>query len=294
MNTTMWVGTQFRCANEKIVDLGVFESMLAAMAYACGPLTLTDYFTCTTSGIGQQRSVSTPENLVRLWNRKTTVELHLQSSRRMDDGPYASVFFGRSDRPGGEVPPTSGEVTLYRTVSGDEHANFLLGLKRAFVLADGWSGHVHATTEGAFAYGETGFNSMRPWRRWDEDLPEIPLSERGKRSIFDRPPHAEDTNDRVELVRTVRSRVGPRVRGTYWGTLLGPALVEELGGLAGLIRDAPVVVAEPLGNGGAYLQLTPTPEPITTETMQRGLLALERFLQPVLVPTPPYWATRTS
>jgi hypothetical protein len=98
----------------------------------------------------------------------------------------------------------------------------------------------------------------------------------------------------VELVRTVRSRVGPRVRGTYWGTLLGPALVEELGGLAGLIRDAPVVVAEPLGNGGAYLQLTPTPEPITTETMQRGLLALERFLQPVLVPTPPYWATRTS
>ena len=148
MNTTMWVGAQFRCANEKIVDLGVFESMLAAMAYACGPLTLTDYFTCTTSGIGQQRSVSTPENLIRLWNRKTTVALHLQSSRRMDDGPYASVFFGRSDRPGGEVPPTSGEVTLYRTVSGDEHANFLLGLKRAFVLADGWSGHVHATTEG--------------------------------------------------------------------------------------------------------------------------------------------------
>ncbi|WP_439643470.1 hypothetical protein [Gemmatimonas sp.] len=55
-----------------------------------------------------------------------------------------------------------------------------------------------------------------------------------------------------------------------------------------------MVVAEPLGNGGAYLQLTPTPEPITTVTMQRGLLELERFLEPVLVPTPLYWATRNA
>lgn len=201
------------------------------------------------------------------------------------------MYFGRSDRPGGEVPPTAGEVGWLRSVTGEEHANFLLGVKRAFVLADGWSGHLHAATDEILATAELGFTGMSRWRPFpDEGVDGARDAETIKRWYEWR--HPENTNDRIEILRSVRSHIGPRVRGTYWGTLLGPALVAELGGIARIIREAPVVVAEPLGNGGAYLQLTPTPEPITTVTMQRGLLELERFLEPVLVPTPLFWATR--
>ncbi|WP_353269514.1 hypothetical protein [Gemmatimonas sp.] len=90
--------------------------------------------------------------------------LHLLSSPRSDQGPFASVYFGRSDRPGGEVPPTAGEVGWLRSVTGEEHANFLLGVKRAFVLADGWSGHLHAATDEILATAELGFTGMSRWR----------------------------------------------------------------------------------------------------------------------------------
>ncbi len=288
----MFVSAQFRCPNERIVDLAIFEPMFAAAAYACVPLTLMEYYTITTSArVGQERPISTPENLVRLWNRKTTVKLLLASSRRMDDGPYASVGFGRSDRPGGEVPPTAGEVEWLRSVTAEEQANFLLGVKRAFVLANGWSGHLHATTESAFASAELGFTATSRWRPFPEEGYEG-SSDAAAIKRWYAWKHPEDTNDRVQMLGPARSRIGPRLRGTYWGTLLGPTLVAELGGLSRITREAPVAVAESLSNGGAYLQLTPTPEPITTDTMQRGLLELERFLEPVLVPTPLYWAQR--
>jgi hypothetical protein len=71
-------------------------------------------------------------------------------------------------------------------------------------------------------------------------------------------------------------------------------MVEELGGAERIMREAPVHSVESFGDSALYLQLTREPEPITTPAMQTGLIALEQFLQPVLVPLPPYWATRAG
>jgi hypothetical protein len=65
-------------------------------------------------------------------------------------------------------------------------------------------------------------------------------------------------------------------RGAFWATGLGPDLCAQLGGRERVLRDAPTVVAEPLGTG-VWLQLSgvPPPDPVEVEHLQR-------FLAPVL------------
>jgi hypothetical protein len=155
---------------------------------------------------------------------------------------------------------------------------FLSGLKQLYALIDAPSGYVHVSTDHVLAMGELDFQPMSVLR------PDGLLNQK----------HSEDTNDRIRQLAQVRSLVGPRLRGTYWGTFLGREMVAELGGAERITREAPVHLVESFGDGALYLQLTPEPEPITTPAMQTGLLALEQFLQPVLVPLPLYWATRAG
>jgi hypothetical protein len=72
-------------------------------------------------------------------------------------------------------------------------------------------------------------------------------------------------------------RYQTKLRGAFWGNLLSPRHVEQLGGIATVTRDAPCVVVEPLtfsARGpeptvGAYLQLTDWPSDVTTDRAQQ-------------------------
>jgi len=66
------------------------------------------------------------------------------------------------------------------------------------------------------------------------------------------------------------------LRGTFWGNALGAALCERLGGRERVLREAPVALAEPLGDG-VWLQLAGEPPPDENE-----LLRLAEYLRPLL------------
>jgi len=65
-------------------------------------------------------------------------------------------------------------------------------------------------------------------------------------------------------------------RGAFWGNGLGPQLCERLGGRARVLREAPVPIAEPLGEG-VWLQLSGEPPPPEDE-----LARLKEYLAPLL------------
>jgi hypothetical protein len=170
-------------------------------------------------------------------------------------------------------------------VTASQTDAFIHALRALFELLDSPCGYLHVSTDDGLALAERGFQAImgrRPTETAQDHAGSIYYT------------HPEDTNDRVEQLARVRSLVGSRLRGTYWGTFLGRDMVDELGGAERITREAPVHLVEPFGDGALYLQLTPEPEPITTPAMQTGLLALEQFLLPVLVPLPPYWATRAA
>jgi hypothetical protein len=65
------------------------------------------------------------------------------------------------------------------------------------------------------------------------------------------------------------------VRGTFWGTALGPDHCERLGGQARVLREAPAPIIRPLGEG-VWLQLSQEP-PAALETVER----LAAYLAPL-------------
>ncbi|WP_396213868.1 type VI immunity family protein [Gemmatimonas sp.] len=166
-------------------------------------------------------------------------------------------------------------------------------MRALFKLLDAPCGYLHVSTDHGLALSELGFERIMGRRPPEDTQPDGARAQDVGGSVI-RYNHPEDTNDRVEQLAEIRSLVGPRLRGTYWGTFLGREMVDELGGAERITREAPVHLVESFGDGALYLQLTPVPEPITTPAMQTGLIALEQFLQPVLVPLPPYWATRAG
>ncbi|WP_434479243.1 type VI immunity family protein [Gemmatimonas sp.] len=226
--------------------------------------------------------------------RRTTETLYLTSQdpdAPKGTEPYATVMLGR--------PPKTVEdrvlqtVSFERTLQPSETTAFITGLKRVFSLVDAPSGYVHVTTDSMLAASEVGFQAMAPLFPLPPSRADGTVDSAAAREWLARK-HAESTNDRVQKLAYVHELVGPRLRGTYWGTFLGREMVAELGGAERITREAPVHLVAPFGDGALYLQLTPSPETITTPAMQTGLLALEQFLRPVLVPLPLYWATRAA
>lgn len=296
---TLFASAMFNCRNSHLAESMSLTALLDAIAAAAAPARLTHSFTVTTSGgVGRGKPLQGHNEIARRLYRRTTEELCLVSQdpdAPVRTDPYAAVSLGRSPKPS----ERQDEDRMLRTVSFErmlkpsDTAAFLAGLKLAFSLVDAPSGYVHVTTDVMLAASELGFQAMAPHRPPPTTRPDgtpFPDSSRARLEWK----HAEDTNDRVRQLENVRSAIGARLRGTYWATLLGREMVAELGGAERIIREAPVHSVESFGDGALYLQLTPEPEPITTPAMQTGLLALEQFLRPVLVPLPLYWATRAA
>lgn len=87
--------------------------------------------------------------------------------------------------------------------------------------------------------------TLIPMLPWDAD-PKGPLIERVKR---------------LDRLQDLRGEIGRKVCGAYWANCLGPALVNTMGGRDTVLERAPVNAARPLGDEGAYLQLTEGVEP---------------------------------
>ena len=295
----LFVSTSLKFGHPPSSDFATFTALLDAISAAVAPMQLTHSYTLTTSGsVGRGTPLPETKQTHSKLYRRTTATLALLSQN--PDTPvqrdaYASVDLERYAASSDEKNvnrPLEG-VSFNRTLRSNETRRYITALQRVFSLLNAPSGYVHATSEWTFAVSETGFVAVSPTRpeppsrpdgTWDPDVARAWLMWK----------HEEDTNERVRAVADVRSQVGPRLRGTYWGTFLGREMVAELGGAERITREAPVHLVESFGDGALYLQLTPSPEPITTPAMHTGLLALEQFLQPVLVPLPLYWATRAA
>lgn len=292
----MFVSTMIHSRSPSVAMTSEIEALLSAIDRASNPLRLRNYITVSTSDhVSRGKAFQSHAELARVWARTTTRELLLIASEPNEvvagDVPYAQASLRRSlpefRQTGTSIVPPG--IALLRTATTDNA--YLAAAKELFLQLDAPSGYVHASSVRSFAAAELGYLAMTPFRP-----PPPPRSdgshdlEAGRAWLNWK--HEEDTNDRVRQAESVQSQIGARLRGTYWGTLLGREMVEELGGQDHIKQHAPVVLAESLGNGGMYLQLTATPEPITTPDMQRGLIALEQFLVPVLAPMPLYFAAR--
>lgn len=296
---TLFASTMINCRNPLLADSATFFAVLDAINAVVAPMRLTHSGTITTSGgVGRGVPLQESKQIFSKLYRRTTETLSLASQD--PDAPiltdaYAAVNLERFSEPrdGSGVERPLRAVSFDRTLRSSDTRAFITALQRVFSSVDASSGHVHVTSEWTLAISEAGFQAVAPALPTPPSRPDGTLEPAAAREWL-MWKHDEDTNDRVQALARVRSTVGPRLRGTYWGSLLGREMVDELGGAVRIMREAPVHLVEPFGDGALYLQLTPEPEPITTPAMQTGLLALERFLQPVLVPLPPYWATRAA
>lgn len=90
--------------------------------------------------------------------------------------------------------------------------------------------------------------------------------------------------ERLFRLQELRPVFGEFARGAAWGNYLGSSLVERLGGLERLKREAPVSRVAELPGGGAYLRLSDRPLLLKTPEYERATEQLMRFLEPVLPP----------
>jgi len=92
-----------------------------------------------------------------------------------------------------------------------------------------------------------------------------------------------EQDQRVLALIDGQSRWGDAIRGPQWGTFLGPALVERLGGIARIVRESGCARVVSLTSGGAFLQATPIDAPIVEGHDDGGVLArLAQFVAPVM------------
>jgi hypothetical protein len=78
-------------------------------------------------------------------------------------------------------------------------------------------------------------------------------------------------------------RWGDVIRGPAWGTFLGAAHVERLGGIGRIERDAECARVIALRSGSAFLQATPIEAPLVEDRDDGGALPrLADFLAPVM------------
>jgi hypothetical protein len=295
----MYASAVFASRDSRLASDSKTGVLLDCVASCCSPHRLASFFTVTGSGgMSPSKVIDEHEQLERTWLRSTTAELHLASNAAGQRANLEAFAWATLERHPVPYVRAGGEnylqrATLHRSLAATETDAFIVALRALFKLLDAPCGYLHVSTDHGLALSELGFERIMGRRPPESTQPDGHRTPDASGSII-RYNHPEDTNDRVEQLAEIRSLVGPHLRGTYWGTFLGREMVDELGGAERITREAPVHLIEPFGDGALYLQLTPEPEPITTPAMQTGLLALEQFLQPVLVPLPPYWATRAA
>lgn len=295
----MYASAVFASRNSRLASESQTSVLLDCVETCCAPHRLASFFTVTASGgMSRSKTIDDHEQLERTWLRSTTAEVHLASNAAGQRANLEAFAWATLERHPVPYVRAGGEnylqrAALHRSLAATETDSFINALRALFELLDAPCGYLHLSTDHGLALSELGFERIMGRRP-----PEASQSDGARTTDVGgsviRYSHPEDTNDRVEQLAEVRSLVGGRLRGTYWGTFLGREMVDELGGAERITREAPVHLVEPFGDGALYLQLTPSPEPITTPAMQAGLLALEQFLQPVLVPLPLYWATRAA
>lgn len=98
--------------------------------------------------------------------------------------------------------------------------------------------------------------------------------------------------DRSERLSFHRARFGEIIAGANWGVMIDRVLVDQLGGLSRVQREAPVYRVTELAAGAVFMQATARPMPLTDLELQRVLPEFEAYLEPISAPIGPYFRTR--
>jgi hypothetical protein len=89
----------------------------------------------------------------------------------------------------------------------------------------------------------------------------------------------------LQLRQRSRARVGDIVLGIHWGMLLGPSLLERLGGMPSVVGAAPVEIVKAHGTN-IYFQVTAALEAIDSNGFSHRMQRLAAFIDPLLPRSP--------
>lgn len=89
--------------------------------------------------------------------------------------------------------------------------------------------------------------------------------------------------ERLQHCQLERVRIGRAICGAYWGNLLGPELVKQLGGKDQIKVEAPVALVRAIGDEAIYIQATADLPTVDDPLYQEAIGKLEAYLAPVSI-----------
>ena len=255
-----------------------FAELLAEGITAVRPQTFSHYFPVSATGHPRgSRLLKDVRRLEKDWpaNGDELMVLITQHGRLpvVFDEPYADFAFSRSlDKTAAAAQAFLNELSLgcteYFTA---EREVILLGhLSSLFERCSGRYAIVHASSCDLLLRSEVAILRGNPVGYLPEEY------------IF----------DRSVRLRAYRPRFGEIIAGANWGVMIDRALVDQLGGISRVQREAPVYRVTELAAGAVFIQATARPMPLTDLELQRVLPEFEAYLEPISAPIGPYFRTR--
>ena len=264
----LYLGAEIRLGAPVAPDLVAWRDILRLLDEASTPGPLGMYFTVRNERVAGYREFRGLDALIRILKRPGLVRLGLSAAGARTSLPVEQVpdfaeamFCFMPDQNRNELCAISTSRRL--PANGEFLASTLAALVAVFERCIDATGHIHVSNDAAYVRNET----TALYSRYSK--PRYP---------------GEATDARSEQLKPYRAANDPRVFGAYWGTFLNAEQVEALGGVRQVLATAPVAHTEVLDGGAMYLQLTDTPEPITTPRMRAALPLLEAYLAPISVP----------
>ena len=260
------IGLEIRGERNTMATPAQWAETLRLLDDLAAPGALAYYYTLRKEAVSRRREFRGASTLARVLRRADVmgVGLTVEDSRIPMDGvcDAADAVLTLAD---GEEGRGARSLSLFRFVPENSNAlaAYLAAAHSLLPHLRGVSGHLHVSHDMSYVFSEAS------------DIPSEPYEPRWP---------TEATHGRIRQLAAYREQCDTRVFGAYWGTLLSANLVDTLGGVRRVQSEAPVAHTEVLDGGAMYLQVTDSPEPITTPAMKDALPRLEAYLEPVSVP----------
>lgn len=272
------LGVQIYSDAGTLDDARDFERLLDCADAAVYPLRFSHQYTLgNTSRPRKVKAIKQYGDVIASWLKPgfcTAIQLSSDSMdiHAEDEDGVASLGVQRAVArvPGDVVPGIPMHVGCIRSSECSEllAENFVLRAVDMFNVCRGKFGVIHEATSHTYMMIEVGIARINP-------MTEVNIEHTARRS------------ERVGWSR--REHIGDEASGAYWGMMLGRSMVERLGGLERIEREAPVASTQRLEHGAIMLRATEKPVPLTDPDLQSRLPALEQYIEPIAVPIGPYF-----
>lgn len=276
MQTQIAIGTHIYLRAHTLETESVFEGLVECGRAAAAPTNVPFYLTFGPTGLARPpRAIGDDKTLLRAWRKHENIGVALTSYDTTGELPEhtdrAEVHIQRRRPPEEESAsgPRYADYAVLKEAQLTEvdERQFIDAALHAFEIADGACGLIHVA-------------SMNIYLRNDVGIARATAANRE---------HIEVTRLRRMLLDPFEQRLGEFLPGAFWGVMLGREMVERLGGIERIDREAPVLHTRHLANGGMYLQATRRPVPLTDPALQAALPNLEEYLEPISAPIGPYF-----